>query len=366
MTIGKINQFETQNSKLERAFSPGSYMRVAMYYHNRDVRLEEMPVPRIGPGEILVKVMASGICGSDVMEWYRIKKAPLVLGHEIAGIIVETGEGVEKYRIGDRVFVSHHIPCNTCHYCLRGYHTACETLHTTNYDPGGFAEYIRVPRLNVDRGVFVLPEEVTFEQGVFIEPLACVVRGQRVANLQPGQSVLILGSGISGLLHLLLARALGAGRIFTTDISEYRLGAARRLGADAAYHAGDDIPAKLREDNEGELADLVVVCTGALPAFKQALQSVDRGGTVLCFATTEPGVDLPVPINEFWRNEIKLTPSYGNSPLDAMETIGLLRKKRLVVEPLVTHRLALAETGLGFQLVAGADQSIKVIIEPFR
>jgi L-iditol 2-dehydrogenase len=341
-------------------------MRVAMYYHNNDVRLEEMPVPRIGPGELLVKVMASGICGSDVMEWYRIQKAPRVLGHEIAGVVVETGTGVEKYRVGDRVFVSHHIPCNTCHYCLRGYHTACETLHTTNYDPGGFAEYIRVPRLNVDRGVFVLPEAVTFDQGVFVEPLACVVRGQRIAGLRPGQSVLILGSGISGLLHLLLARALGAGRIFATDVSDYRLEAARRMGADAAFHASDDVPARLREHNKGKLAELVIVCTGALSAFQQALQSVDRGGTVLCFATTEPGVDLPVPINEFWRNEIKLMPSYGNSPLDALETIELLREKRVVAEPLVTHRLGLAETGQGFRLVAAADQSVKVIIEPFR
>jgi L-iditol 2-dehydrogenase len=341
-------------------------MRVAMYYHNNDVRLEEMPVPRIGPGELLVKVMASGICGSDVMEWYRIQKAPRVLGHEIAGVVVETGTGVEKYRVGDRVFVSHHIPCNTCHYCLRGYHTACETLHRTNYDPGGFAEYIRVPRLNVDRGVFVLPEAVTFDQGVFVEPLACVVRGQRIAGLRPGQSVLILGSGISGLLHLLLARALGAGRIFATDVSDYRLEAARRMGADAAFHASDDVPARLREHNKGKLAELVIVCTGTLSAFQQALQSVDRGGTVLCFATTEPGVDLPVPINEFWRNEIKLMPSYGNSPLDALETIELLREKRVVAEPLVTHRLGLAETGRGFRLVAAADQSVKVIIEPFR
>jgi len=337
-----------------------------MYYHNNDVRLEEMPVPTIGPGELLVKVMASGICGSDVMEWYRIQKAPRVLGHEIAGVVVETGSGVEKYRTGDRVFVSHHIPCNTCRYCLRGYHTACETLHTTNYDPGGFAEYIRVPRLNVDRGVFVLPEAVTFEQGVFVEPLACAVRGQRIARLRPGQSVLILGSGISGLLHLLLARALGAGRIFATDVSDYRLDAARRMGADAAFHASENVPARLRELNGGELAELVIVCTGALPAFRQALRSVDRGGTVLCFATTEPGVDLPVPINEFWRNEIKLMPSYGNSPLDALETIELLREKRVVVEPLVTHRLGLAETGMGFRLVAAAGQSVKVIIEPFR
>lgn len=213
-------------------------MRVAMYYNNRDVRLQELPRPQIGPGELLVKVLASGICGTDVMEWYRIKKAPLVLGHEITGEIVEIGEGIERYKTGGRIFVSHHIPCNTCRYCLSGHHTACETLHTTNYDPGGFAEYIRVPRLNVDRGVFLLPKEVSFEDGTFIEPLACVVRGQRVARLQPGQSVLILGSGVSGLLHLLLARALGAGRVITTDVNEYRLKAAQKFGADAAIFRG--------------------------------------------------------------------------------------------------------------------------------
>ncbi len=339
-------------------------MRVAMYYNNRDVRLEEMPVPQIGPGEILVRVMASGICGSDVMEWYRIRKAPLVLGHEIAGEIADVGEGVTRYRIGDRVFVSHHVPCNTCRYCLRGYHTACETLHTTNYDPGGFAEYVRIPKLNVDRGVFPLPDELSFEDGVFIEPLACVVRGQRVVNLQPGQSVLILGSGISGLLHLLLAGSLGAGRIIATDVSEYRLRMARQLGADAVIHAREDIPDRLRRINDGRLADLVIVSTGAPAAFDQALKSVDRGGTVLCFATTEPGVDLAVPINEFWRNEIKLMPSYGNSPLDAVTTIELIRSRRVPVEKMITHRLPLSETGFGFRLVSEGGESMKVIIKP--
>ena len=143
-------------------------MRAAMYYNNRDVQVEEVPTPKIGPGELLVKVIASGICGSDVLEWYRIKKAPLVLGHEISGEIVEVGEGIDRYKVGDRVFVAHHIPCNTCHYCLNGYHTACETLHNTNFDPGGFAEYLRAPKLNVDRGVFVLPDEITHEEGTYI------------------------------------------------------------------------------------------------------------------------------------------------------------------------------------------------------
>ena len=341
-------------------------MRVAMYYNNRDVRLEEMPTPRIGPGEILVKVITSGICGSDVMEWYRIKRAPLVLGHEIAGEITETGKDVKRYKIGDRVFVSHHIPCNTCYYCLKGYHTACETLHTTNYDPGGFAEYVRVPELNVDRGVFLLPDGVSFDDGAFIEPLACVIRGQRVAGLQPGQSVLILGSGISGMLHLLLARTLGAGRIITTDISEYRLKMARQFGADAAIHAREDIPGIFRRLNDNRLADLVIICNGSPSSFSQALQSVNRGGTVLFFAPTEPGVDIPVPVNDFWRNEIKLMPSYGSSPFDTIVAMEIIRAGRVPVRELITHRLSLKETGLGFRLVAGAGESLKVIIEPQR
>lgn len=341
-------------------------MRVAVYYNNKDVRLEERPVPQIGPGEILVKVRASGICGSDVMEWYRVKKAPLVLGHEIAGEIVETGKGVEKYGIGDRVFVSHHIPCNTCRYCLNGYHTVCDTLHTTNFDPGGFAEYLRAPQLNVDRGVFVLPDKMTFEEGTFVEPLGCVLRGLRLADFKAGQSILILGSGISGLLHVLAARALGAGRIITTDVQDYRLNAAIQFGADAAIHAHEDVPAQLRDVNDGRLADLVVVCAGALPVLKQALSCVDRGGTVLFFAPADPGVELPVPVNDFWRNGITLMPTYGASPYDCAQAIELIFSARIPVSKMITHRLRLDETPLGFELVAQGKESIKVIIEPHR
>jgi L-iditol 2-dehydrogenase len=341
-------------------------MRVARYYNNSDVRLEEMPKPDIGPDEMLVKVVASGICGSDVLEWYRIKKAPLVLGHEIAGEIVEVGRNITEYETGTRVFVSHHVPCNTCRYCLNGNHTACDTLHTTNFFPGGFAEFLRVPPINVDRGTFVLPDEVSFEEGVFIEPLACIVRAQREANLRSGDSVLILGSGISGLLHLLLAQTMGAGRIIATDISPYRLSKAKELGAEEVIDAREDVPARVREVNDGRPADLVIVCTGAYSAFEQALASVDRGGTVLCFATTEPGVELSVPINDFWRNSIKVLPSYGNSPYDATIAVELIRSRRVPVEQLITHRLSLEETGKGFQLVAGATESIKVVVEPQR
>jgi L-iditol 2-dehydrogenase len=346
--------------------SMGFLMRVAMYYNNRDVRLEEIPAPRIGPGELLVKVLASGICGSDVMEWYRIKKAPRVLGHEITGEIVEVGKGVDRYRTGDRVFVSHHIPCNTCYYCLNGYHTVCDTLRSTNFDPGGFAEYIRVPKINVDRGVFVLPEEVSIEEGVFIEPLACVLRGQRIAKLSPGQTVFVIGSGISGLLHIALARVSGAGHIIASDIYEYRLEAARRFGADEAIDAKEVNPSRLRQINQDRLADLVIVCAGAVSAYSQALQSVDRGGTVLCFAPIEPGVHFSFPVFDFWNDGITLLPTYGGSPFDIMTAIELIRSHRLPLREMITHRLPLAETGVGFKLVAEAKESIKVIIEPHR
>ena len=342
-------------------------MRVAMYYNNHDVRLEEMPVPEIGPGELLLKVQASGLCGSDVMEWYRIQRAPIVLGHEVSGEVVQVGAGVDRYTEGDRMVVTHHVPCNACHWCLSGRHTACNTLHNTNFDPGGFSEYLRIPQINVDRGVFPIPDHVPYEEASITEPLACVYRGQKRANLQPGQNVLVLGSGLAGLLHINLARALGAGRIIATDMVDYRLDAARRLGADTAFSATEDVPARLREANDGRLADLVIVCTGALPALNQALQSVERGGTVLFFAPTEPGVSLPVPINDvFFRNDVTLTTTYAGAPADLATALDMIGSGRVQVGQMISHRLGLAEAGLGFKLTAEAGDSLKVIIQPQR
>jgi len=309
-------------------------------------------------------VLASGICGSDVMEWYRIKKAPRVLGHEITGEIVEVGKGVKDYHVGDRVFVSHHVPCNTCHYCLNGFHTACDTLRSTNFDPGGFAEYIRVPKINVDRGLFLLPMEVSFEEGVFVEPLACVLRGQRLAGLRPGRTVFVIGSGMSGLLQIALARASGAGHIIASDIHEYRLKAAQQFGADEAIDAKEATPSLIRRKNHGKLFDLVIVCAGSLSAYKQALETVDRGGTILCFAPIEPGVKFAFPFFDFWNDGITLLPTYGGSPLDITTSIELIRSRRLLVREMITHQLPLEETGLGFKLVAEAKESIKVIIKP--
>lgn len=340
-------------------------MRVAVYYSNNDVRIEDKPRPEIGPGEMLVRIEASGICGSDVMEWYRIGRVPLVLGHEIAGTIVETGKLVRRFRIGDRVAVAHHVPCGECRFCRDGHETVCDTLRKTNFDPGGFCEFVRVPKINVEKGVFLLPKNVSFEEATFFEPLACVIRGQRLAGFKKGKTVLVIGSGISGLLHIKLAKANGAKRIFATDISAFRLDAARKAGANYAMDAKDYSPGRLRELNGGYLADLVIICAGSNPAFAQGLRSVERGGTVLVFSASGKDAIIPVPTNEiFWRNEVTIMSSYAGSPADLAEALEKIRSRKIDVCDMITHRLGLAETGAGFKLVAEARDSIKVIIEP--
>jgi len=343
-------------------------MRVAVYYSNKDVRLEETGrKPAIGDGEMLVKVEASGICGTDCLEWYRINRVPLVLGHEIAGVVTELGRGVRRYRLGDRVAVSHHVPCGECRFCRDGHETVCDTLRSTNFDPGGFSEFVRVPKINVEKGTYAIPKNVSFEEATFAEPLACVLRGQRLAGFRKGKTVLVVGSGISGLLHIKLAKAAGAAGIFATDVSDFRLKAARTFGARAAINAGEYSPDKLKDLNGGYLADFVIISAGAASAFEQGLRSVERGGTVLVFAAADKGALLPVPANDiFWRNEVTVTSSYAGSPADHIEALELIASRKINVRDMITHRFGLAGTGEGFKLVAEAKDSIKVIIEPQR
>lgn len=327
-------------------------MRVATYYNNKDVRVGEQPTPQIGPGELLIEVFASGICGTDVMEWYRVKKAPRVLGHEIAGKIVESKS--EKYKTDQRVFVSHHVPCNKCKYCLAGDHTACDTLHKGNYDPGGYSEFVRIPEINVDAGVYVLPEAVSYEEGTMIEPLACVIRGQRAIDVKKGQIVLILGSGVSGLLNIQLAKLRGA-KVIATDINTYRLNKAKEAGADEIIDARQSFNIK---------ADRIIICTGALEAVEQAFRSIDKSGVIIFFAI--PGKDIIIPTVDFWRNEIKITASYGAAPIDLEESLELIKNGKINVKDMITHRLPLEEIQEGFKIVSDAKESLKVVIEPQR
>jgi len=339
-------------------------VRVAVYYNNHDVRVEERPRPVAGPGEMVIRIEASGICGSDVMEWYRVPKAPTVLGHEFAGRIEEIGAGVSRFHVGERVMATHHVPCNTCHYCLTGRETVCDTLRSTAIDPGGFSEYARLPALNVDRGTFPLPEEMSYEEATFIEPLACAVRGQRLARMVAGWSLAVLGSGVAGILQIQLARALGARRVFATDVHPFRLEAASRMGADRILDAREDVPEGIRKGNGGRLADVVVVCTGATAAVTQAFRCVDRGGIILLYAPPAPGVATSIHLHELWKDGITLVHSYAAPPSDLRTALDLLAAKRVDVSPLVTHRFGLTEAGEAFRIVAEGADSLKVLLNP--
>jgi L-iditol 2-dehydrogenase len=341
-------------------------MRVAMYYNNRDIRLEEMDIPTIGPGEVLVKIFASSICGSDTMEWYRIQRAPLVLGHEISGQVVKTGDGVHRFKEGDRIVATHHVPCLACDYCRRGHETVCDTLlGGTHFDPGGFCEYVRLPAINVERGTWLLPDEVSYEAATFVEPLGCVIRGQRFAGIWPGASVLVLGSGIAGLLHIKLAVANGAGMVFATDLSSERLKLAQQYGASHVLRADAAVADEFRKHNNGRGADVVIVCATAESAFNQAFEAVGRAGVILLFAPTPANTVIPLSINKiFWRRDVTVTTSYAASPSDCAQALETIQSERVRVEDMITHRLGLAETGKGFQLVAEGAGSLKVIIKP--
>lgn len=344
-------------------------MQAAMYHRNNDVRLMELPVPDIGPGELLVKVTASGICGSDTMEWYRAAKAPLVLGHEIGGKIAAVGAGLEGFEEGQRISASHHVPCMECRHCQRGHHTNCHTLHSTTFDPGGFAQYLRLRNINTRLGVYPLPDTVTDDQATFIEPLACVVRGQERAKVAEGDTVLVVGCGLAGLLHVALAKALGAERVLACDINDYRLEAARDLGAEALFDPADantSLSDWVEGSNEGPLADRVILCTGAQPALEGALECIEPGGSFLFFAPTDPGVNIHLDLNKvLWGRDVTLTTSYAGSPHDHRTALELIRDGMVKVGRLITHRLPLTRAQEGFDLVAQAGDSLKVILRPW-
>ncbi len=342
-------------------------MKVAVYRGNRELRVEEREPPSAGPGELIVRVMASGVCGSDVMEWYRLPKAPSVLGHEVAGSVVQVGAGLAGFAEGDRVVTTHHVPCNECRYCLAGQHPVCETLRATHFDPGGFAELLRLPAANVALGTFAIPDHVSYEEASFVEPLACVVRAHRVAGGVVGKTVAVLGSGISGLLHTAWANAHGAAKIIATDIHPFRLKAAKRAGADATIDARTaDVPAGIRATNQGRGADLVIVCAAAPAVVDQAVRAVDRGGIVLVFALFPPGAAVSVPLHELGRDGIAIVPSYAGPPADMRTALDAIAARRIDLASLITHRFPLAQIGEAFRLVEAAQDSLKVIIEPQR
>jgi L-iditol 2-dehydrogenase len=335
-------------------------MRVAMWYRNGDIRIEEKPLCRPGPGEMLVKVMACGICGSDVVEWYRLPRAPLVQGHELGAVVVETGEKMTRFALGDRVFIAPKVPCGECKYCREGHFPQCTGIKERL--PGAFAEYILVPKALVDRGAYRLPPSMTFEQATFIEPLACVVRCQSIAGLRAGQSVLVLGCGMSGLLQVQLAKHKGC-RVVATDLDPKKLARAAELGADLTVLASDDVPTVAREFFK-QRADVVILCTAALPAVEQAWASADTGGAIVFFAVPGPEKQVTIPISSFWTREMRILTSYYCGPGDIEDAMQLLAAHAIEVDSLVTHRLPLTQIADGFRMVLEGKVAVKVIVEP--
>jgi L-iditol 2-dehydrogenase len=335
-------------------------MKIALWYNNRDIRLEEVPTPSPGPGEMLVRVHACGICGSDIVEWYRLPRAPLVQGHEVGVEVVETGAGVNRFKKGDRLFIAPKIPCGKCHYCRNGHHPQCTGVKDRL--PGGFAEYILVPKEIVKNGCYRLPDLVTYDQATFIEPLACVIRAQKLAAVKDRQIVLVLGSGMSGLLHVKLAKYKNC-MVFATDINKSRLELARQLGADHVAEADADILKQLI-DKTGRKADAVIVTTSALSALDQAWQTVDMGGVVVLFAVPGPEEKVTIPVNDFWRKEIRVITSYYCGPPDIKGALELIARGTIKVDDLITHRLPLKDTGKGFKMLLEGTGSLKIIIKP--
>ena len=340
-------------------------MRVARYYSRHDIRTEQMEIPPIEAGEMLVQVKACGLCGSDLMEWYADSKAPAVLGHEPAGFVSRLGSGVSEFTPGDRVFVHHHVPCFVCHYCRRGNYSCCETFKRNGIDPGGFAEYIRVSRLNVERDVLQLPESISFEEATLIEPLACAIRGIKRAGVRPGDTVLIMGMGVSGLLLAQLCRLWGARLTVASDPVRYRLDKALQLGADIGVDpAKEDLGAMLNTLTEGTGADVVVVAVGSAQVMREGLELVSKGGTVLIYAPLPPGDALDVDVCDLLFSEKTLVSTYSCGPDDTRLALNLIADGRVVLDGLVTHRFGLDEVDEALQLAAHAGESLKVVIVP--
>ncbi len=348
-------------------------MKAAVYYSNSDIRTEEVDDLPVGPGEIKVRVMACGVCGSDVMEWYRIQRAGRpggigAFGHECAGIIAEVGSDADlKWNVGDRVVVTHHVPCNTCNACIRGHTTACETLQKTKFKQGygAFAEYVVLPGINVDRGILRLPKTVSFDAGTFVEPLGCVVRGQERAPTSDGRSVLIIGAGITGLLHVQVARLNGAGYIAVSDINPDRLELARKFGADATILATENVPGTFKECNGGLGADTVIMTAPVPMCVNQSLEAIGRGGTILFFAPTHPDVQSGINLWNLWQKEATITHSYAADFHNLSTALKWIQQNRIQVADMITHVLPLQETVQGFSLTAHPREgSLKVIIHP--
>jgi len=338
-------------------------MKVARLYDYLDVRIEEEPVPTPGPGEAVVRMRVCGICSGDVVAWYIRKKAPLVFGHEPAGEIAALGTGVKTFREGQRVFVHHHAPCLQCRACARGEFVQCAVWKQTNIRPGGMAEYFLVPEVNLRHDTLLLPDAVGFEDAALIEPTACVVKSLRRAGELRGATVLVIGLGVMGQLHVLLARAAGAERILAADLIEDRCRHARGLSADLVFNASEvDLAAAVAEATDGEGAEVVIAGPATVAALELGLRCAARGGTVVQFMGTAPGAKLELDTFDYYFRELRLVPSYSCGPPDTREALRLIETGVVGAHHVVTHRFGLSEAAKAYEHAATNTSAIKTLV----
>jgi L-iditol 2-dehydrogenase len=334
-------------------------MRAAVYRGPDETRIEELPDPNPGPGEIVVRMLAGGICGSDLMDWYTERRAPLVLGHEPVGVITDVGTADESELppVGTRVFIHHHVPCFVCDRCRRGHHTLCASFKRSGIHPGGFAELILVPAPNARLDTLVLPDDVSTEAATLIEPLACCIRSQRRAGVTSRTRLAVIGVGQMGLLHVQAALAMGCGAVVAIDPIAGRRKIAESFGAEVAEPDATAVATAL-----GIRPDVVLVCTGARSAFELGMTIVDDGGTVQLFAPTSPEQRFDFDPNELFFREIVVQSSYSAGPMDTREALDLLASGSVTGEGIITHRFPLSAIASALE-TARSKEAIKVIVE---
>jgi L-iditol 2-dehydrogenase len=297
------------------------------------------------------------------MGWYLRRKAPLVFGHEVVGVIDEVGEGVTAFRPGDRVFVHHHAPCLECRACRRGDFVHCPEWRSSKLIPGGMAETFVVPRGNLERDTLRLPDGLDFERAALIEPTACVVKPLRRARMRGGERVFVIGLGIMGQLHVALARRFGAGEVLATDLEPWRCERARSVGADAVFDAREgDVVRALNEHTHGEMAEVVIVGPGTVDAIEIGLRAAAPGGTVVLFTTTRPEVMLEVSGYDLYFREISIVPSYSCGPEDTREALRRIAEGQIPCDLLITHRFPLEKLDEAYRTAANPRGALKTLV----
>ena len=327
------------------------------------VTVRDVPIPKLGRGDILVRMEASGICGTDLEKIDGQLGPGGILGHEVSGTIERVADGVVDYKPGDRVVAHHHVPCYQCSECSRGDFTLCNEFKKSNIDPCGFAEYFRVPDYNVARGaVIVLPTELSFEEGAMIEPTACCIRAIHRAHVQPSDNILVVGLGPTGLTQIQILRHLTTGKIFGTDIIDARLKLGKKLGADETINPlREDVPAHVGQTVKGGV-DLAVVSTGNEKALSQAFVSTRKGGRILLFGAPATGASYQLNVSDLFSRQITLLSSYSCVEAELEKAIKLVSEKTLNLEGLVSDRFKLVDAGRAMDFARKSKTAIKTMV----